>query len=122
MKEIDYDSPEFRRILVETLWDVVWQGDPGVADPTGDRIFRRFIELGDDPGWDDWCLVGLVRPDSSVEWLPEAEAFCRGSGVAEAVAQGDSSGTIVEGHFRVQWLRSRGDGPPGDRVSDWAAN
>jgi hypothetical protein len=99
------------KALLQILWKT-WHESPVVADPKGDRLFRRFVDLSDvDPGWDEWAFVGTIRDERVVYRRGRREL----PGVAKRIKAGQSSGDLVVGTARVQWARSTGDGPPGER-------
>lgn len=102
---------------------VTWDADGVVADPAGDRIFARWVDhCPDDPGWNDWRLVGVVRPGGGVDWVTPGDnpVYPR---VEAALRAGEAAGRLGVGPWvTVWWCRSTLDGPPGDRVSDWAAD
>jgi hypothetical protein len=109
-------------ICMDVLWEQ-WHEAPVAADPEGDRLFVRGVDLSEeDPGWDDWRLIGIIRDGKLIvrrlaQWL----AFIKVP-LVEALRAGQWSGDLVDGPRRVQWARSTGNGPPGPRVDDWLPN
>lgn len=98
-----------------------WEAHPPAVPPDGDRLWVRWTDTGPaDPGWDDWRLVGLVHPGGRVEWLSEGDATSPLAVEIEAAAGGGRrSGRVAAGPLVLDWGLFRGDGPAGQRVSDW---
>lgn len=118
MTDDDIINDAVIRSMVET-----WDAEPWPTDAAGDRVFVRWCDLTPgDPGWDDWSLAGLVRPDRSVEWLdgPAGDSPAL-TAIAARVADGGESGRwqASDGLLVVWWCRSTLDGPAGDRATDW---
>ncbi len=90
---------EVNRVLMRSMLDL-WRGHPPTGtDPSG-RLWLRWVNLGDDPAYDDWSLA-----DPGHEYQSLA---------------GDH-GWVADGGTHVEWCRTtHPDGPPDDRVSDWA--
>jgi hypothetical protein len=95
-----------------------WDEEPDRSTPAGDRVFIRWVdEHPDDPGWDDWTLVGIVR-DGVVHWNTDNPGYL--DRITKAVAGGSHAGRFRLGeHMTFWWCRSTLDGPPGERTADW---
>lgn len=104
-----------QNVMLDCLWSL-WEQHPPTTDPKGDRIFLRHVDYDeDDGGWQDWTLWGIIRP-GGIEWLSDEL-----TGVQELLAEGETYGSGEYGDkILYQWCRSSLDGPPNQRVSDWA--
>ena len=109
-----------RKTLEQSIYDA-WTKEKVVAEPNGDRVYLRWVDLRKPESWDDWRLVGLVnKATNEVTWLGEVKPSYF-AGISKAIATGEIQGRFEAspGGASIWWCRSILDGPPGDRVSDW---
>lgn len=111
---------EQQRSCVQALWEL-WDRHAAAVPADGTRLFIRWAVWRDDPGWDDWALVGLLQPDRTIQWLKDdAAEMLMGKELAKSVAAGGRTGKIRVDGGGCEWGLFHGDGPLEPRVSDWA--
>ncbi len=107
--------------IIESLWKT-WLRESVVPPANGNRLFVRYVDT--DPaelGWDDWRLCGLVNADRSIQWNdPDDARSPLGGSIGFLVRAGHRRGHVTSGTLRIEWGLFLGDGPDGDRVSDWS--
>ncbi len=108
--------------IVTALWQT-WVKEPTVIPPNGNRLFVRYVDIDpDDPGWNDWSLVGLVTSDLIIAWNdPDDEDSPLGQLLTSHIESGERHGRFESDLSNVEWGLFLGDGPNEDRVSDWSA-
>jgi hypothetical protein len=110
------------KAILSGIWET-WEKNQPDIPPDGNRVFVRHIDFDpNDSGWDDWSLVGLLSPSGVIDWIYEGNhELAVAQDIQLAIAAGEKFGRFQTELIRLEWGLFHGDGPIGERVSDWAA-